>query len=63
MLIAAILLQVVDGAGVLSTARGYGIVAMALAGLALLGALTRRDAPAASVETVPVKAEVVCEAC
>lgn len=54
---------VVDGAGVLSTARGYGLVVMALAGLALVGALTRREAPGHDLDTVPVKAKVRCEAC
>lgn len=51
---------VVDGVDVLSTARGYGIVVMALAGLALVGALTRREAPATSAEPAPGNAEVVC---
>lgn len=53
---------VVDGAGVLITARGYGIIVMALAALAMLGALTRREEPAANGETAPLTVEALCEA-
>jgi MFS family permease len=41
---------VVDGTGVLDTARGYGVVVMVLAATALLGAVARREAPSIAVE-------------
>ncbi len=51
---------VVDGVDVLDTARGYGVVVMALAALALVDALARREAPAASAEALPMERDVRC---
>ncbi len=61
-------IAVVDGGGVLLTARGYGLVVMALAAAALIGALLRRTpAPVAlpvAVETFETADDgVLCEAC
>lgn len=49
---------VVDGTGVLDTARGYGVAVMVLAATALLGAIVRRETPVMAIE--PIGPAVAC---